>query len=38
MNPFLLTTKRYILELSRSLEQLYYRILLNILNIAKPNS
>jgi len=25
-NPFLLTTKRYILELSRFLGELYYRI------------
>ena len=36
-NPFLITTKRRVLELSRSLGQLYYRILLNILNITNPD-
>jgi hypothetical protein len=37
-NPFLITTKRYILELSRFLGQLYYKISLNTLDIANPNS
>jgi len=36
-NPFPLTTKRYILELSRFLEQLYYKILLNALDVVNPD-
>ena len=36
-NPFPIATKRPILELSRSLGQLYYRILLNVLDVVNPD-
>ena len=37
-NPTLIASKRKVLELSRSLERLYYRILLNEFNVINSDS
>jgi len=37
-NPTLITSKRKVLELSHSPEQLYYKILLNVFNVINFNS